>query len=395
MIRDALASSFTLEGADPALQANSQAKPASAGWDAGFLFSGQRQDIVPCLLLLYNRLTPLERNAWQILRMLTSQGLANSRYEDLQPFLSNVPCGGRASRETVARVLTMLRLTRWLTLVDRPRRPGDGRFSGSLYVLHEEPLTHRESLELDKEYLELLGNSLSHATKAIRIVAEDAVGDLLKDNSLDLPVLPTRLEKWAERLIHNEGLHDSERGKNHRVRNASGPSSDSEPGFKAPPHHAVRNPNGSTVQGIKKHTARACTQEGAGLVDWASALTLSPTETWTCRAALEKLPQTSRQGVLDEAIARHASGTVRKPAAYLLGLVQKALVGEFVPWAAQPPPESTSVEAAVAAPSLQPPRKARSKGEAVSPLAQSYLAELRVLTGRTLPAGTELDDPDG
>ncbi|MBN0416230.1 hypothetical protein JTM51_36995, partial [Pseudomonas aeruginosa] len=91
--------------------------PATSG-DA-FLFSGNRHETVPRRLFLDRRLTPLERNAWQVFRlMLNDDGVtAFPTYEQLRPWLASMPCAGQASHETVARALTLLRLTRWLSLV--------------------------------------------------------------------------------------------------------------------------------------------------------------------------------------------------------------------------------------------------------------------------------------
>ena len=99
---------------------------------------------VPRRLFLDRRLTPLERNAWQVFRlMLNDDGVtAFPTYEQLRPWLASMPCAGQASHETVARALTLLRLTRWLSLVRRRRDPKTGRILGNLYVLHDEPL-HR------------------------------------------------------------------------------------------------------------------------------------------------------------------------------------------------------------------------------------------------------------
>jgi len=44
--------------------------PAPPAPSDGFIFSGNRHDSVPRALLLDNRLTPLERNAWQVFRLL-------------------------------------------------------------------------------------------------------------------------------------------------------------------------------------------------------------------------------------------------------------------------------------------------------------------------------------
>ncbi len=181
----------------PARPATEQ--PSNQALQAGFLFSGQSHEVVPRRLLLDNRLTPLERNAWQVFRlMLQGQGVVTPRYEDLQPYLSSVPYGESASRETIARVLTMLRLTRWLSLVSRGRDQISGRLQGSLYVLHDEPLTPAEAMELDQDYLELVGHALGHATKAVRIVAQQVVEEVRQDTNIDQGRLPTRLDSWGE-----------------------------------------------------------------------------------------------------------------------------------------------------------------------------------------------------
>lgn len=368
------------------LAASPERSPNTTGrLNAGFLFSGLAQEITPRQLLLDSRLTPLERNAWQILRMLTAQGMATPRYEDLQPFLSSAPCGGNASRETISRMLTVLRLTRWLTLVEHPRNQVDGRFAGNIYVLHDEPLTHRESIELDQGYLELLGNSLSHQTKTVRVVAEHVANELMVDESVTLTELPSRLATWAERLIHSEGLRESELGDITPVRRFFGPGSDTELGAKAAPHHAVRNPNAdSTVLGIKESTVPR-EREREGPLRWPAELRLSPSEQHACSLALSKLPIDMRQPVLNEAQARCASGSVRKPAAYLLGLIQKALTGDFKPWAAVVETEPSSPAPAKDPAPVIPPREPKQRAQPASPLAQSYLAELRSLAQRKPP----------
>ena len=204
-----------------------------------FLFSGQAHEVVPRRLLLDTRLTPLERNAWQVFRLMSQgQGVVTPRYEELQPYLSSVPYGASASRETIARILTMLRLTRWLSLVSRGRDQLSGRLQGSLYILHDKPLTPAEAMELDQDYLELVGHGLSHNTKAVRIVAQHILKEIRQDTDIDLGRLPTRLESWGEHwmqqgldLAPEDALHDSELGDDHRVRNRVGPRSDSEPQY--------------------------------------------------------------------------------------------------------------------------------------------------------------------
>lgn len=105
----------------------------------GFIFSGNRHESVPRTLFLDRRLTPLERNAWQVIKMmLEPDGItALPTYEQLRPYLTSMPYADRASSETVARALTLLRLTRWLSLA-RKRRAKNGTKQSNLYVLHDE-----------------------------------------------------------------------------------------------------------------------------------------------------------------------------------------------------------------------------------------------------------------
>ena len=360
-------------------------QPSNQALQAGFLFSGQSHEVVPRRLLLDNRLTPLERNAWQVFRlMLQGQGVVTPRYEELQPYLSSVPYGASASRETIARVLTMLRLTRWLSLVSRGRDQVSGRLQGSLYVLHDEPLTPAEAMELDQDYLELVGHALGHATKAVRIVAQHVLEEIRQDTDIDQGRLPTRLDSWGDHWTQqgldqatDATLHDSERGEDHLVRNRAGPRSDSEPGVNASISASVRNPNGAcTVLKESISTVPRATLAVDNL-HWPAPLHLSTSERQAVTVALNKLKPTDRQAVLNEAGARCAAGGIRKPAAYLTGLIQRALKGDFRPWAGQA--ESSPV--AVPTPPA-PSRPSRQPGEPASALAQACLNELRQLRGK-------------
>lgn len=358
--------------------------PSNQALQAGFLFSGQSHEVVPRRLLLDSRLTPLERNAWQVFRlMLHGQGVVTPRYEDLQPYLSSVPHGASASRETIARVLTMLRLTRWLSLVSRGRDQLSGRLQGSLYVLHDEPLTPAEAMELDQDYLELVGHALSHATKAVRIVAQHVLAEIRQDTDIDLGRLPTRLDSWGDHWTQqgldkapDEAPHDSELGGDHLVRNRAGPGSDSEPSPSANVSGSVRNPNSAcTVLKESISTVPRATPAVDNL-RWPDLLQLSPSERQAVTVALGKLKPADRQAVLNEAGARCAAGGIRKPAAYLMGLIQRALKGDFHPWAGQ------AESLPIAEPPPAPPRQLRKKGEPASALVQACLDELRQLRSK-------------
>src|SRR3546814_15899314 len=90
-------------------------------------------------------------------------------YEQLRPWLASTPCAGQASHETVARALTLLRLTRWLSLVRRRRDPKTGRILGNLYVLTDEPLPPFEAMTLDADYLQPVRQALGHPAQAAHV----------------------------------------------------------------------------------------------------------------------------------------------------------------------------------------------------------------------------------
>ncbi|MFO6407538.1 STY4528 family pathogenicity island replication protein, partial [Pseudomonas aeruginosa] len=109
---------------------------------SGIIFSGNPHETVPRRLLLDKRLTPLERNCWQVFRLLINDdGLtAFPTYEQLRPYLGMQP-GKIASRETIAKALKVLRLTRWLSLGRRLRNDLNGQVQGNVYILHDEPVS--------------------------------------------------------------------------------------------------------------------------------------------------------------------------------------------------------------------------------------------------------------
>lgn len=215
---------------------------------------------VPRRLFLDRRLTPLERNAWQVFRlMLNDDGVtAFPTYEQLRPWLASMPCAGQASHETVARALTLLRLTRWLSLVRRRRDPKTGRILGNLYVLHDEPLTPFEAMQLDADYLALVSQSLGHSAKAVQVVGLNTLQEIADDPMLSGRTLPSRLQVLAERLAdqgitasesypQEDAVHDSEEGPASLLRNGDRPSSESKQG---------RNPRQTALFGIRSRTVQ-------------------------------------------------------------------------------------------------------------------------------------------
>ena len=365
----------------------------------GFLYSGNRHESVPRALFLDRRLTPLERNAWQVFRLqLQSDGVtAFPTYDQLRPYLASMPCAAQASHETVARALTLLRLTRWLSLVRRRRDPKTGRILGNLYVLHDEPLTPFEAMQLDPDYLGLVSQALTHAAKAVQIVGMNTLREIAEDPMLNGRTLPTRLQVLAQRMARNKWAdasypqapvdHESEEGQDGLLRNFEGPSSESEAGLKSAPDGSLRNPKEDrTVRMDRINQVRTVPRAKAlqHLRLPERLLRLKDEQQSGAMVALQQVDESLRQAVLDEWDARCRNSAVRNPAGYLFGIIQKAIRGEFKAWAGEagsastPPAPSSPPRPAAPAPSAPPPPAPNGPGREA---ARAYLAKLRSTLG--------------
>ncbi|MGP0148064.1 STY4528 family pathogenicity island replication protein [Pseudomonas oryzihabitans] len=324
---------------------------------AGIVFSGNPHETVPRRLLLDNRLSPLERNAWQVFRLLMNGDCVTAfpTYEQLRPYLGNNP-GRPASRETVAKALTVLRLTRWLSLGRRVRDAITGQVQGNIYILHDEPVDYSEAIQLDYDFLPLVANALEHSNSSVREIAGLTFDEMLVSETQELP---TRVEVFKERF-RAQGLEDPARAAippaefgfrtpvlpamNHL-------SSDSELSQKSPddqlPHlsseselsvnqgvsPSVRNPNSSstytdTNTGVSKSSVLRETQD-TGFA-WPSAYQRMTTQQQQrAQQAITAVSPDLRQPLIKQWGARCASGGVAKPLAYLMKLIQKAQTGNF------------------------------------------------------------------
>ncbi|MFK0270492.1 STY4528 family pathogenicity island replication protein [Pseudomonas asiatica] len=346
-------------------------------------------DPLPMKLLLDRRLTPLERNTWQVLRwLITERKVQTPRYQDLQPYLATSPCGTQASRETIARALNVLRTTRWLSLVERSR-DAQGCLRGCVYVLHGDPLTAAEQLELDSGYRSLLLQNLTHATKGVRDVSEHVIAEIQADSkvaSADKAFLATPSAAAQQHLLPltNADAAHSELGEGHPVRNLTAPETDSESCGNPPISAAVRNADdGRTVQKDKSKKSTVLAHVEFGRPRWPEDLKLSPAERRMASQAMRPLEPEQQQAVINEAAVRCARGEIRKPVAYLMGLIKRACCGEFNLWAARSDttaPEHTPRRPPAAVSEPEPPRERRLPGEqrTASPLALACLEELKL-----------------
>ncbi|EMQ8387437.1 helix-turn-helix domain-containing protein [Escherichia coli] len=149
------------------------------------LFTGNVHDAVPRRLLLDTRLSPLDKTAWMMIRLhaMSNEGEVFPTYDELQLQLAS-PGSGKASRETVSRVLTMLRLTGWLSLCQRIRDE-KGCVRGNIYALHEEPLSCCDAEKFDPCYLDMvLKIACKTQNKAIRATVFEVLSDIKNEPGL-------------------------------------------------------------------------------------------------------------------------------------------------------------------------------------------------------------------
>ncbi len=149
-----------------------------------YYFTGNVHDAFPRRLFLDTRLSPLDKMAWMMIRLYAQQneGAVFPTYDELQLQLAS-PGKGKTSRETVSRVLLMLRLTGWLSLCRRVR-DDQGRVRGNIYAQHDEPLTAYDADEFDPLWLDVVTTSCQHKNKTISMTARNLVSEIRHDPSM-------------------------------------------------------------------------------------------------------------------------------------------------------------------------------------------------------------------
>jgi len=302
----------------------------------GYIYSGNIHESVPRTLFLDKRITPLERNAWQVIKMqIAPDGITSlSTYEGLRPYLTSMPGADKASFETVGRAITLLRLTRWMSLVKRRRAP-NGAVQGNLYMLHEEPLSIYEAIQLDAEYFALLCRCITHRSKAIQRVAQMVLKEIEEDSQLADKRLPTRLEVLLGRAaaraqVQDQKLStdsDSEVSQNHLLRNQERQASESEASVKPASNEALRNPKSVSSSSNSIYINTTTPTPPFDLPP--RFLLLKKEQQNGALTAMRTLKPDMQRQIVDEWCKHCERKPIGKPAAYLMGMIQKALQGEF------------------------------------------------------------------
>ncbi len=314
----------------------------------------------PVALMLDTRLTPLERNGWQVLRMLRADNglspLAN--LGQLRRYLTSTPLGQRAGYETAWRALIVLRLTGWISLVGQHRDPMTGHVLSELYQVHEEALDFHRACALDASLAPLLQSSVGHENNQVDRIAlhiQQTRGNVTLATPVDTAHQPHEDDDEPPSppppaSVDPYGAESPASGED-----ASRPAGLQQTAGGCQTTHAQYRTYKTYL--YKERTYRARAHEAAPMS--APAMTLPPClssaeaeQQKDVLSALRRLPPEQRQDVLDELQARSQSGTVRNVIAYFFGLVKRVLAGEFRLWAgrkalqpASPPPQGSQATA--------------------------------------------------
>ena len=293
----------------------------------------------PASLMLDARLTPLERNGWQVLRMLRSaEGISPlANLGQLRRYLTSTPLGQRAGYETARRVLVVLRLTGWISLVGQHRDPLTGHVLSELYQVHESALHFQQACTLDASLSALLQASIGHENNQVDRVAVHIQATLAQapesasiaphdqhHDDDDLPPMPPSQASEAADPLPLSG-------------DSAGSTLVPQQTGHARHMTAEQGSTYKTYMYKKERTYRA-REENSDPVSRPVSLppclsNAQADQKKDVQAALRRLPPQHRQEVLDELQARSQSGTVRNVVAYFFALVKRVFAGEFRLWA--------------------------------------------------------------
>lgn len=350
--------------------------------------------ITPKALLLDERLTPLERNAWLTFRSLaSSDGTVVLSYDALRGYLPSAPGSKRAALETVSRAVLCLRLSTWIALVEYRRNPMTGFSMASRYAVRNQPITFDDACMEDEDYLPLLERALGHASATIRQLAQSILDEAMRHPGR-LEKLPATMQARIRRLQHRSDDHDPGSPGGSTARDAPVPEASG--GIPKPvpaSATAVRTVEKEVLKEV--HTYRPPPEVQTSEPNVPIRFRQLPQDQQRILTArLRGLPPEQRLAVLAEWDVRCESGGVHNAIAYLYGLIKKAVEGVFKLWAARKStPQQTPMQAinssqhgSPSAPSLSPSRQAAKP--ASREVAQRHLEQIRrMLKTPSLPIG--------
>lgn len=165
--------------------------------DDRLLFLGSWQVTLPMLILHDPVLSSDAKVLWGVIK-----SYADPRTIGAMPDYKTLRTGVRVnSNNTLRAALMELRAIRLISIYRRPRTL-QGRFSGHLYLLYDEPLTLADALCMDPGYVDFLREARGHARRDVRTLANAILATLDEQLDQDKDVLAqpaSPLERHADR----------------------------------------------------------------------------------------------------------------------------------------------------------------------------------------------------
>ncbi|MEL5589553.1 STY4528 family pathogenicity island replication protein [Serratia ureilytica] len=334
---------------------------------SGLLYMGNVHDSIPRRLFLDTRLSPLDKTAWIMIRLYAqqNQGAVFPTYDELQLQLAS-PFNGKASRETVSRVLLVLRLTGWLSLCRRVR-DDKGRVRGNIYAQHDEPLSARDAETLDPTWLDTVAMGCAHKNRTVSQTAWSVLTDIQHDPTmrhqhsqmaaiaerLGSPQTPQQMAARVSQRQENIPSSDAELsnkspGSDTELRQIK-PGSDTEPSVK----QEGKTQGSLSELMVKSVTYGASTKPNCNVRSFTQSVNKTtyvpelPAELQNIVATddqrqigvqLKALPAEVARQVLESLEQAMAKGTLNNPTGWLLAVIKRARNGELYASAKSPEP---------------------------------------------------------
>jgi hypothetical protein len=137
------------------------------------LHMGNWHDSIPRAVIIDPILQPVDKCVYLFLRtFLTSHG------SQQMPSYDDIGYQLKLSRGTIARSLSILRITRWITQCNL-KRDAAGRFQGNIYALHDEVIGVEVAMHLDGKYIDDLESmAAKHSHARVRDIAQSVLKNL-------------------------------------------------------------------------------------------------------------------------------------------------------------------------------------------------------------------------
>ena len=141
------------------------------------LFMGNWHQAIPALVIQDPVLEPVDKLVWMVIMLHARETGGRTAFPSYEIIASK---SNVSSTSTISRAIAILRLTRWLTLCAKVRQKS-GRFTGNVYVLHDEPLPLVDALYLDQAYMTFVQQSQEHHHARVRRIAQAVLDTLDQD----------------------------------------------------------------------------------------------------------------------------------------------------------------------------------------------------------------------